>query len=374
MSIKKIHPTSNCNISYWGILIWGIALMFSCQEKEFNTFSPAGSGTLNTGILDILQRGSFETDAFITEWTVPAATTIVLPLDSAYSYNFIVDWGDDSDLSQVIAYNDPNARHTYMNSGIYTVRILGTCEAWRWGWSTHPIECRQFLTKIVQWGNVHAKNFEKSFTDCIALSSIPAGIPNMENFNNTFYGCESLTTLPSGLFSKCVNTTSFSNTFSHCTSLRSLPQDLFNACTAVTEFRSTFYTTGLIYIPKGLFDHCPNVVQFTSTFASCKNLISIPEGLFDKCEKTTSFLQAFAFCDNLKTIPLNLFDKCKNAKLFLSTFYNCFSLTGETPKTNDIELWERAGLIGYPTSISGISCFKGCTNLTNYNFIPTNWK
>lgn len=374
MIIKRIHLTGNSNISYWGILIWGMALMFSCQEKEFNTFTPVGSGTPHTDILDILQRGSFETDAFITEWTVPAATTIVLPLDSAYSYNFIVDWGDDSDLSQVVAFNDPNARHSYINSGVYTVRILGTCEAWRWGWSTHPIECRQFLTKIIQWGNVHAKNFEESFAACIALSSIPAGIPNMENFNNTFYGCESLTTLPSGLFSKCVNTTSFSNTFSHCTSLRSLPQDLFNACTAVTEFRSTFYTTGLIYIPEGLFDHCPNAVQFVSTFASCKNLTSIPAGLFDKCENTTSFLQTFAFCDNLKTIPLNLFDKCKNAKTFISTFHNCFNLTGETPKTNDIELWERAGLIGYPTPIIGVSCFRGCTNLTNYNSIPTNWK
>ena len=374
MIIKRTHLANNSNTSYWGILILGIALMFSCQEKEFNTFAPTGSGMPNTGILDILQRGSFETDAFITEWTVPAATTIVLPLDSAYSYNFIVDWGDDFDLSQVVAFNDPNARHTYMNSGIYTVRILGTCEAWRWGWSTHPIECRQFLTKIIQWGNVHAKNFEESFAACIALSSIPAGIPNMENFNNTFYGCESLTTLPSGLFSKCVNTTSFSNTFSHCTSLRSLPQDLFNACTAVTEFRSTFYAAGLIYIPKGLFDYCPNAVQFVLTFASCKNLTSIPAGLFDKCEYATSFLQTFAFCDNLKAIPLNLFDKCKNAKTFLSTFHNCFSLTGETPKTNGIELWERAGLIGYPTSIIGVSCFRGCTSLTDYNSIPTNWK
>lgn len=374
MIIKRIHLTGNSNISYWGILIWGMALMFSCQEKEFNTFTPVGSGTPHTDILDILQRGSFETDAFITEWTVPAATTIVLPLDSAYSYNFIVDWGDDSDLSQVVAFNDPNARHTYINSGIYTVRILGTCEAWRWDRSTHPIECRQFLTKIIQWGNVHAKNFEESFAACIALSSIPAGIPNMENFNNTFYGCESLTTLPSGLFSKCVNTTSFSNTFSHCTSLRSLPQDLFNACTAVTEFNGTFYTTGLVYIPEKLFDNCQNITSFQNTFGNCKNITNIPIGLFDKNENVISFLQTFAFCDNLKTIPLRLFDKCKKATDFMLTFYLCFNLTGETPKTNGIELWERAGLIGYPTTINGLICFYGCTNLTNYNSIPTNWK
>lgn len=56
------------------------------------------------------------------------------------------------------------------------------------------------------------------------------------------------------------------------------------------------------------------------------------------------------------------------------TFYLCFNLTGETPKTNGIELWKRAGLISYPAMTNGLICFYGCTNLANYNSIPTDWK
>lgn len=77
---------------------------------------------------------------------------------------------------------------------------------------------------------------------------------------------------------------------------------------------------------------------------------------------------------NITSIPSDMFRNAKNITKFDSCFANCTLIKGKTPKDEDGgEIWERAGKMGYPTSITGTKCFYECKDLTNYSAIPTNW-
>ena len=71
--------------------------------------------------------------SFITEWTVNAGDTIILPIyekqqedyergeiETYFKYDFTVDYGDGT-VFDVHNYNDENRKHTYLKSGTYTV-------------------------------------------------------------------------------------------------------------------------------------------------------------------------------------------------------------------------------------------------------------
>lgn len=77
----------------------------------------------------------------------------------------------------------------------------------------------------------------------------------------------------------------------------------------------------------------------------------------------------------LASIPSDMFRNAKNIVKFDSCFANCILLAGKTPTDEDGgQIWERAGKMGYPTSISSTKCFFDCKGLTNYESIPTTWK
>lgn len=342
-----------------------------CDKK--NELTPVEDKNSQNKINEILATRSFETDAFITEWIVPAQTTIKLPLVDGYSYKFVVDWGDETPISVVDSFNHPDASHTYMNAGIFQIRIIGICETWRWD-DTPEWEHRKYLTKVIQWGKVNTTDFYRSYNGCTGLTSIPAEMPNVENYGQVFRNCTSLSSLPQGLFANCFKAVFLDNVFSGCKNLRTLPSGLFDDTPAVAGFNGTFFGCGLLFIPSGLFDNCIAVTSFSNTFNGCENLSAIPNGIFAHNSEARIFQYVFKNCKSLTTIPLGLFDHCKKVIISSQVFAGCSNLTGTTPKTNGYELWQRVGLAGYPTSIIGIKCFSGCVNLSNYNDIPANWK
>ena len=71
----------------------------------------------------------------------------------------------------------------------------------------------------------------------------------------------------------------------------------------------------------------------------------------------------FQNCTSLKQIPSDFFTNIPNIFNVESMFENCTSLTG-----NAIELWKNNKVTSYE------NCYKGCTNLSNYNEIPEGWK
>lgn len=96
---------------------------------------------------------------FITEWTVNAGDTIVLPIyqkqdadeergekETYFKYDFQVDYGDGTVL-QVKSYDDANKAHTYTEAGTYSVKIDGVCESF----STYNVaDSKDKITKLVQ--------------------------------------------------------------------------------------------------------------------------------------------------------------------------------------------------------------------------------
>lgn len=76
----------------------------------------------------------------------------------------------------------------------------------------------------------------------------------------------------------------------------------------------------------------------------------------------------------ITSIPSDMFRNAKNIKKFDKCFKNCISLTGKTPTDEDGgQLWERAGKMGYPSSITGAECFNNCKGISNYSAIPYEW-
>ena len=172
------------------------------------------------------------------------------------------------------------------------------------------------------------------------------------NFSDVFLGCIKLTSVPANLFANHPNATSFSGAFFGCMSLKSIPAGLFANNRKVTDFYSTFFgCTSLAAIPENLFANNPEVTSFNFTFYGCKALTSIPANLFDNNRKVTDFAY---------------------------TFYGCKALTGESPYTmidgQKVHLYERAN---YPEQFTAPEnsdrCFYGCTGLTDYSQIPTDW-
>ena len=172
------------------------------------------------------------------------------------------------------------------------------------------------------------------------------------DFSDVFLGCTKLTSVPANLFANHPNATSFSGAFFGCMSLKSIPAGLFANNRKVTDFYSTFFgCTSLAAIPENLFANNPEVTSFNFTFYGCKALTSIPANLFDNNRKVTDFAY---------------------------TFYGCKALTGESPYTmidgQKVHLYERAN---YPEQFTAPEnsdrCFYGCTGLTDYSQIPTDW-
>lgn len=203
-----------------------------------------------------------------------------------------------------------------------------------------------------------------TFAGCHNLQEIPKLPSTVNDIEATFYGCTSLNNIPSDIFDNCPNIIAFKYTFYGCTGLESIPSDLFNNCQDAYRFYYTFANcTGLTTIPEALFSVCTNATNFGCTFENCTGLTSIPEKLFDNCQNIENFYSVFEGCTGLTSIPEGLFDNCPNIKSFRFAFAGCTSLTGNAP-----ELWNRSNVT------DKLECFKDCTNLSNYDEIPDDWK
>lgn len=352
---------SNCFFSFIIMLVASLAI--SCS----------GSDEFNTEVEDPQTRATLESDAFVTEWLVPAGGVITLPIDTNLYYNCIIDWGDDCSLTYIFNRSDYNSNfHKYVEAGTYRVKIIGIFPAWRW---VSVLPCREYLTKIVQWGNVHFQTLNSAFLNCINLVSIPAGIPNVTDYSFAFQDCSGLTSLPDGLFDNSTDGQKFISTFAHCTNLTTIPPRLFKNCTNALSFSGTFVGSGLISLPNGIFENCYRATDFSAAFFSCSYLTSIPADLFSSCPEATAFDNTFLYCQNLTAIPTTLFANCKKVTNFVGTFQYCYALTGTTPVSDGFELWQRAGNEGYPDIIDGSGCFGGCTELDGFlTNIDKNWK
>jgi len=183
--------------------------------------------------------------AFITEWIVPDGN-FTFPLRSGFTYNMTIDWGDSSPTSDVTAYNDADATHSY-TAGTYQISVTGTCGCFYNFGSAAATK----LTKVIDWGNEGFTSYglNSAFYGCINLTDLPVGAitgtVSITNVGYMFYGCTGLTDIPDNLFDNLtsVGNSAFSNTFYGCTGLTAIPTDLFTYSTSAgtNSFANTFY-------------------------------------------------------------------------------------------------------------------------------------
>lgn len=128
-----------------------------------------------------------EDNAFITVWeTITADESISLQLDSATTYNFLVDWGDGSS-DTIIAYNQAETTHMYEVAGEHTVRITGSMPVFRQLWETELTH----LKKIIQLGAVGWTYLSGLTYDCPSLVSVntaPCDVSGVEYIYYMIYG------------------------------------------------------------------------------------------------------------------------------------------------------------------------------------------
>ena len=71
-------------------------------------------------------------------------TTFSLPLFSDGSYNFIINWGDNSQ-NTITAYNQAEVTHTYSTAGTYRIQMVGTCTKFAFNGGTDCTKVRKVL-------------------------------------------------------------------------------------------------------------------------------------------------------------------------------------------------------------------------------------
>ena len=145
------------------------------------------------------------------------ANQIQLPLEASGTYNFFIEWGDGNS-DTITVWNDPLTLHTYITPGIYTIKIYGQIEGWRF----NNTGDRQKILSIQSWGPLIIANTGQQFRGCsnLDLSSVQdiLDLSTITFLGETFRQCSSLTTINnvnlwdtstvttiSGLFSTCFN-------------------------------------------------------------------------------------------------------------------------------------------------------------------------
>ena len=178
------------------------------KSYKIEWFSPL-SGTLSLPFLSIWRTSNISTGS-------STATQVRLPLESTGTYNFVVNWGDDTS-NTITAWNQSGVTHTYANSGYYVISITGTISGFRFNNSGDRLK----LISILSWGQLR-----------------------LGNAGSYFYGCGNLN------INDCVNvlnltgTTTFVNAFRDCFNLRRIRRinewNTSNITNMVDCFRDSF--------------------------------------------------------------------------------------------------------------------------------------
>ncbi|NDE15913.1 BspA family leucine-rich repeat surface protein [bacterium] len=139
---------------------------------------------------------------FVSTWDTTKTSSgssdqysVKLPLVSNGSYNFAVDWGDNTS-STITAWNQADSTHVYGSPGVYTIKITGVIT----GWQFNVQGDRTKILQISSWGPFKFGNTNGHFAGASNLTITATDIPDMtdtRDMSGAFRDCTSLTTVPS---------------------------------------------------------------------------------------------------------------------------------------------------------------------------------
>ena len=221
-----------------------------------------------------------------------ASNQFVLPLNTLYTYDFWVDWGDgQAERWQSSA----SPTHTYVVAGVYTVSIWGTFPAIRFNNAGDRLK----LLSISQWGtSVEWVSWANAFYGCsnmviTATYSRNAKTQGLAAISFAFAGCSALTAFPPlnwaavqyaiSAFEGCTGLANFSFPFnlSSCYNLAAM----LKGCTALTalEIANTANGASMASLVQGCTAlttltvyNCSSAVDMLLFASDCTALTSIP--------------------------------------------------------------------------------------------------
>jgi surface protein len=302
---------------------------------------------------------------FVSTWNTAntsagssTSTQVKLPLISAGTYNFVVQWGDGNS-DTITVWNAAATTHTYASSGTYTVTITGVCTGWRFNNTLDRLK----LLSIASWGTLKLGNLGGYFYGCSNLNlSATTDILDTTGtllFDNTFLNCTALTTI-NGIGSWNMSAvTSLSGMLAVCPSFnQSLNGWTTSAVTNMTSVfsGSTIFNNGLASGVAGtltwntsacttmitMFSGCAHFNQDVSGFTV--NLVTNFQQTFNGCSKFNNGGSAGIGSWTLKTTGTVVLN---------SMFTNCIIFNQSLNGWNTVAV----------TSLGAI--FSGCTAFNN---------
>jgi len=131
-------------------------------------------------------------DTTLTSIGSSLGNQVTLPLEITGTYNFFVDWGDGNS-DTITVWNDPAVTHTYTTPGIYTIKIYGQIEGWRFNNTGDRLK----LLNIVSWGSeFRLGNNGSYFNGCgnldLSLVQDTLNLQGTTNLFRTFRNCSSI--------------------------------------------------------------------------------------------------------------------------------------------------------------------------------------
>jgi surface protein len=194
-------------------------LYFESENFEYDDdFQANGLYVLNQQYLAKVRRPStavitefiFNVDTRITSSTSTGITDFALPLISAGTYDFNVDWGDNTN-DDITAYNQSEVTHRYTTGGEYKITISGTLIGFVFNnggdarkmkdienWGVLNINgpysfsgCRNMTCSATDSPTISTNNLTLTFRDCFSFNGDLSNwdVSSVENFSTTFYNC-----------------------------------------------------------------------------------------------------------------------------------------------------------------------------------------
>ncbi|MCY3415096.1 MAG: BspA family leucine-rich repeat surface protein [Candidatus Heimdallarchaeota archaeon] len=155
-------------------------LAVSSRDILINTYD----WVITDGGLDIPNVNSFK-----SKWNTTLNSTgstnqnqVKLPLESAGTYDFFVDWGDGSN-STITAWDQADVTHTYSSEGEYDIIIDGTIEGWRFNNEGDKLK----IIEISQWGSLNFGNSNGYFYGAENLVLIATDAPDLTGTTTLAY-------------------------------------------------------------------------------------------------------------------------------------------------------------------------------------------
>jgi len=283
------------------------------MPMQISISNAIGGGGGNTGI-----PSGPTFDGFIMELTVTGSDAFLLRGINTLTYNAQVDWGDGT-VDTVTTWN--GGSHVYASTGTYQVKISGTFPAFNY--ATIAGAWKDYLTRIVQWGNIEWKSFFGAFGVFPNLTSLPSDYPDITGLTDRrpsqmFFQCFALTECD---LSNWQNTGNFAGDSS----------DMLNGLTKATNINLTGWDTSGFTNAEGFMTECGRLTggcTVTAPNLDWSSTATMKEMFFRSCLLPATDLSNWT----LRTAGVTLEDFFQQAGFLSTPIFNGIS-------TPDLSTW-----------------------------------